>query len=267
MDGEEPALEPVLDPGDKPGGEVDHDESPPLPWEQQPQETAAAFAAFVIYRDLRWRRSLDAVTRRLNSYDLPNGRQKGAKTEPGEPALPSKRRSGQVSRLSREHNWPARAAAWDSYLDNEARLAQVEAIRDMTQRHAALARALQGKALTALRAMTPNQMDASDVLRFLVEAAKLERLALGEATEHTRQEVQSTTHVALEVVERIVPVRGSSPTPALPVVTSNGGVDATSVPAPAIEGDLVIDDGAGDGGDFELPDEPPEALGQHGGGS
>ena len=72
------------------------------PWERQPDESAKAFEAFVIYRDMGLQRGVRKVGDQLHkSLTL-------------------------MSRWSSQHNWPERAAAWDVEQDRIARAAQVE---------------------------------------------------------------------------------------------------------------------------------------------
>jgi hypothetical protein len=59
----------------------------------------------------------------------------------------------------------------------------------MAERQAREARALQAKAVERLRALRPEELGPADVLRYFVEAAKLERLALGEPDAVQRQEL------------------------------------------------------------------------------
>jgi hypothetical protein len=169
------------------------------------------------------------------------------------------RRVPTPSRWSRQHDWVARAAAWDAFLDHEARLSQVEAVRDMNKRHATEARALQAKAIEALRALTAGDLDVTAVVRCVVEGSKLERLALGEFTDAVRQEQRSDSRVTLEVVERLVPSRddvGVSAPAALALPPATGGADA--VPIESL-GDAV--EGAGAESDpLTLPEEPPAAF-------
>jgi hypothetical protein len=142
----------------------------PGPWEQQPGESARAFGAFCVYRDLGPRRTLRAAA-----------------------AAYYRRTSGtlerQVDKWSSAFRWIERASAWDRHLDDEARQAQEVAHREMAQRHVREARALQAKALERLRTILPEELSPADVLRYFVEAVKLERLALGEPETVQRQEV------------------------------------------------------------------------------
>src|SRR6516165_9563848 len=140
------------------------------PWEQQTGESSRAFGAFCVYRDLGPRRSLRAAAAAFY----------------GRTAAAAER---QVDKWSRAFSWVERACAWDRHLDAEARRAQEEARREMVERHVREARALQGKALERLRALCPEELGPADLLRYIVEAAKLERLALGEPDAVQRQEL------------------------------------------------------------------------------
>jgi hypothetical protein len=140
------------------------------PWEQQPGESSRAFGAFCLYRDLGPRRSLRAAAAAFY----------------GRTAAALER---QVDKWSRAFSWVERASAWDRHLDAEACQAQAEARREMVERHVREARALQGKALERLRALCPEELGPADLLRYIVEAAKLERLALGEPDTVQRHEL------------------------------------------------------------------------------
>jgi hypothetical protein len=145
-------------------------EPSPAPWEQQPEETARAYGAFCVYRDLGPRRTLAAAAAAFfeRTGDAPER---------------------QVDKWSSAFRWVERAAAWDRHLDAQGRAAQETARREMAERHGREARALQAKALERLRALRPEELSPADVLRFFVDAAKLERLALGEPDTVQRQEL------------------------------------------------------------------------------
>jgi hypothetical protein len=140
------------------------------PWQQQPGESARAFGAFAVYRDLGPRRSLRAAA--ASFY--------------GRISASLER---QVDKWSRAFRWVERANAWDQHLAAEGCKAQEEARREMVDRHVREARALQAKALERLRALCPEELGPTDLLRFIVEAAKLERLALGEPDAVQRHEL------------------------------------------------------------------------------
>ena len=109
------------------GGPIMADTSP-QPWEQHPGESSRAFGAFCAYRDLGPARTLraaaEAFYRRSSAAVL-----------------------RQLHTWSAAFAWVERAGAWDRHLDEQARQAQEKARRDMAERHAQEARALQAKAL------------------------------------------------------------------------------------------------------------------------
>src|SRR5437660_1461972 len=146
----------------EPGGQAMSDTR--LPYERQPGESDRAFAAFCCYRDLGPKRSLDEVGKRL--YGGQSGRKRAA--------------TGRVQEWSSNWQWRERVAAWDAHLDQQTREAQEKARREMGERHAKLAVALQEKAIQRLKGMKPEELSSADLLRYFVEAVKLERLSRGE---------------------------------------------------------------------------------------
>jgi hypothetical protein len=130
------------------------------PWERADGETSRSFEGFVIYRDLGGRRSLSKVAQTLSI---------------------SKQ---SVAETSLRFGWVARALAWDDEQDRIRRDAHNAAIVAMNNKHAEIALSLQGVALKKLQkineAGTMDELDAVTVLRYLTEAAKMERVARGE---------------------------------------------------------------------------------------
>lgn len=128
------------------------DMTTPQPWERRTGESGPAFDAFVAYRDDP-DRSLRAVAQQLT-------------------------KSGSlIRRWSVRHHWVERACAWDDHVDESRRAAVVETAADMARRHAAQAVAVQQKALLRLASIDPDELGPMDLLRFLVEAQRLEREA------------------------------------------------------------------------------------------
>jgi hypothetical protein len=133
------------------------------PWERQPSETAAAFAAFRRYRDM------DAEYRSVRKL---------VQTYPVKDRTAAKLRHLQT--WSAAHHWVARALAWDEYRDRDARRTQIEEIRTMAREHADAASRLVRKGLEALEKLKIEDMTPGEVVKFVVDGAKLERLARGE---------------------------------------------------------------------------------------
>lgn len=122
------------------------------PWEQQPGESAKAFEAFAIYRDMGVERSVRKVAQRLNkSLTL-------------------------IGKWSSRYNWPERARAYDRDLDRQAHAQAVRDVRSMTNRHIRIAMQLQAKALEALEQLNVATLSPKMQLAFLAKATEIERM-------------------------------------------------------------------------------------------
>ena len=122
------------------------------PWEQQPGESAKAFEAFAIYRDMGVERSVRKVTQRLNkSLTL-------------------------IGKWSSRYNWPERARAYDRDLDRQAHAQAVRDVRSMTNRHIRIAMQLQAKALEALEQLNVATLSPKMQLAFLAKATEIKRM-------------------------------------------------------------------------------------------
>ncbi|OAH09893.1 hypothetical protein STSP_68920 [Streptomyces jeddahensis] len=126
------------------------------PWNRQEGESSAAFAAFVIYRDLGLARSVTKAARQLD-----------------------KSRS-LLGRWSRTYSWVMRAAAYDQEQDRVFLAERRQARRDIAQRHAKLAQAFLGKAVARLQSLDPRELSPADLLRYFQVAAEIERRAVGD---------------------------------------------------------------------------------------
>lgn len=139
----------------------------PQPWERLQREPDAAWGAFVYYRDTNPRnRSIKKCVNALyGTLDAVSSWEK----------------------YSVKWRWRERVEAWDAEQDRVAREARLEAIRQMDDRHVSEARALQAKALERLRQIDPKELKPREVLNYLIEAAKLERLAMGQPDQIVEQ--------------------------------------------------------------------------------
>lgn len=137
-------------------------------WEKFPEETNRAFGAFVVYRNMpAHKRSIQASVKEL--YDE---------------VAPGKLR--QMQKWSSMYSWVARAGAWDKELDREARQELLKQVKDANVRHIKLAQAMQQKAIERLKTMQAIELSVRDVLDWIVNGAKIERLTLGEPEEITQ---------------------------------------------------------------------------------
>lgn len=141
------------------------------PWEKQPNESAKAFEAFVIYRDLGEERSHAKVARQLG------------------------KNVALISRWSSRWKWVERVDLWDAEQDRIHRIALNKERRNAARRHANQFKALQTAALRFMEAKFGKSFDKVDaesmtvdqLIRIFDIASKGERLSLGEPetiTEH-----------------------------------------------------------------------------------
>ncbi len=130
-------------------------------WERLPNESSKAYQAFCIYRDLGVERSLEKVAQNRG--------------KPGSKSW--------LNTWSTKYHWVERAQAYDDYMEQEKRKEQERAILEMVERHTKEAMALQQKALERLKSLDSSELSTKDVLSYLLEAMKLERLSRGEPTE------------------------------------------------------------------------------------
>lgn len=129
------------------------------PWDRQENEGTKAFEAFKAYRDMgvkRGIRRVPAVLGRPDTY---------------KPVL---------ERWSVKYSWVKRAQAWDDFQDKVAQEAALTQIEEMKKRHIQQAVALQTKALQRLQSLNPKELSATNVIGFIAEAIKIERMSRGE---------------------------------------------------------------------------------------
>lgn len=153
----------------------------PLPFEQQPQESAKAFAAFVRYRDMKQEhRSIDAAWRGVS----------GAYTEP-------KQAPTHWKRWAIRHDWVERAKSYDALLDARARhaaeLDTIEQRKATFKAHADEGKAMRQVGRGGLNLIAQLLKDAvtfdekiraaSLAVRYLEAGQRMERQAMGETVE------------------------------------------------------------------------------------
>ncbi len=235
------------------------------PFDRMDGEPSRAFGIFRVYRDLGAKRTIRRASEIFYGKDWSIGRQSNAYN------------------FSCKYNWVERAKVWDEFCDREARSAQVEEIKKMNERHVAIAKAGLNKAILALRDLEVKGLDANQIARLISDCTKLERLAMGQPSEHIQQDVTADGEISLQVVERIVPVRSSIP-PVVTSVTTDGESPAETkprppsppipdlppVPPPGIVSGAITNDSAPDAADeevpdwadddLEFPDEPPPVI-------
>jgi hypothetical protein len=147
---------------------MDEPLSQPSPWEPQPGEPNRWYARFESFRLAGPNRSLLAT---VNA----ERQQRGGRKSKSIPQAWAKN--------AQKWRWRERAEAWDDYQRQEQRASHAQEILDMNQRQLQEAKALQSTAIRCLKSMPAENLSSRDVLRYLIEAAKLERTALGELAE------------------------------------------------------------------------------------
>lgn len=120
-------------------------------WERQAGESAKAYEAFSVYRDMGLKRSNNAVCDTL------------------------KKSRQLISRWKTAYNWDERATAYDNDLEKQAHKKAIEDVAKMTKRHIRIAMKMQEKALQSLEELDYNAMDTRDIREYLKLATDMER--------------------------------------------------------------------------------------------
>lgn len=127
-------------------------------WERQEGESSKAYAAFCIYRDYGVDRSIVKVVQMYGE----NGTSKA-----------------QLFRWSSRYSWVQRCSDFDTFSEQQRRK-EISAYRQkMSERHAQNARAIQEKALHALKHVDPSTLTNSELLKYLESGMRIEKEALG----------------------------------------------------------------------------------------
>lgn len=134
-------------------------------WDQQDEESAKAFAAFVAYRSLpAQQRSIDTAWKRSVATD-----------PEATPPKPGQRAPATWRDWSAQFSWVSRAAAWDAEKDRQAQQAQIDEHKAMLERHVTLGQGLIAKAAAALNGMPVTGLEAKDVASWIRVGTELER--------------------------------------------------------------------------------------------
>ena len=135
-------------------------------------ESKRANIALRDYADMGAGRSIRALAERYRQQAA-----SGAQAKPSTARLPT------LWGWSKRFEWQLRVAAWTADLQQLARLAQIDAVREMNMRQAELGRSLQNKGVERLASLDAEELSMRDALASIMEGAKLERLARGEASD------------------------------------------------------------------------------------
>jgi hypothetical protein len=170
----------------------------PLMFEQQPRESAKAFAAFSLYLSLGPERSLAEVARKLSKSE------------------------GLIARWSSKFDWPARVAAYAAHLAVVEREAIEATVRGRAaiweSREQALKEtewAMHERAIAAAKRGLDEYMkrekvyaNLADIARMLEIASKLGRLATGLGTDGERRNGDDLPTVRVEVTVALEKIYG-----------------------------------------------------------
>ena len=150
-------------------------------WLQLPDETPKAYAAFCCYRNAGPLRSLRKACQGF--YDLDE--------------IPPPRRTNVDSRMrniqrwSSEYEWVDRANAYTNHLDTLIRMENLQQLRDMHRRHAAIARVGISKAAQRIRDIVPADLTVR------------EAIALAEVCSRNERSARESLGVFLETVDEV----------------------------------------------------------------
>ena len=119
-----------------------------------------------------------------------------------------------IELLSRTWHWVDRVRAWVKLQDDMVRLAKLEALIEMNQRHATVAKGMVIKVVEKLQKLDLDEMKPSDVARWFEVAVKVERLTLGEETDIVRQKFSLMSDEDLmDYLRQNMPVGSLPPAP------------------------------------------------------
>ena len=125
------------------------------PWERMDGEGAERWAAFLAYRDLGPGRSVVRAAEQVGkSLSL-------------------------LERWSADNDWVDRVQAWDEHLARVGDEAREDAVREMHDRHARVAMAVQARAVERPASIDPRELTARDIANWLATACAIERVARG----------------------------------------------------------------------------------------
>lgn len=129
--------------------------APLAPWDMRPDESAKAYQAFAVYRDMGVGRTLEKLGQNL-------GKTKAA-----------------MEQWSVKHGWAERVRAFDAEAARRAAAKSLNDHAEVRARQAQLGRVLQAKGAERMAKLDPLELAPAEAIRAVDMGAKIERDALG----------------------------------------------------------------------------------------
>ena len=129
------------------------------PWERQPEETAKAFEAFCVYRDLGPDRSIAKTGKKMGKSRVT------------------------LENWSSKNEWVKRCAAWDAEQDRIARIEMQKDMAETRKRQRNQAKKMQEKGMELLESISIGDAKLSEVVSLLKAGMEQERIAIGDVGE------------------------------------------------------------------------------------
>lgn len=157
-------------------------------WERRSGESAEAYAAFSLYRDMAYR--TEDAEGNLKISDVPLVRRSARAV-----AIQVGKNESLLERWSVTWDWVNRAEAYDRFIDAEALRKANAKLADMRARHIALAKIMQVKGAQAMNSVKPDDIRMKDAIKLMVAGMEMEE-------ERTRQEAEAHTPAEHDVTEQ-----------------------------------------------------------------
>lgn len=157
-------------------------------WERRSGESAEAYAAFSLYRDMAYR--TEDAKGNIKISDVPLVRRSARAV-----AVQVGKNESLLERWSVTWDWVNRAEAYDRFIDAEALRKANAKLADMRARHIALAKIMQSKGAQAMNSVKPDDIRMKDAIKLMVAGMEMEE-------ERTRQEAEAHTPAEHDVTEQ-----------------------------------------------------------------
>lgn len=131
------------------------------PWDRQDKESNRQYSRFRTFMELGRARTLKQAAEMLQAVGDPIAHRT-------------------LMQYAYENRWTERAEAYDRDQDRLERDRLLQLRNEMLSRHRKVAGGLMAKAVARLQSLNTAEMTALDVVRFVKQAAELERVALGQ---------------------------------------------------------------------------------------